>query len=205
LNQPTSNNPNKALFHYLKSIRIKKEPPDSFQKSAYKLLNLLFAYKRRQYKLHLRWNKVESHQLALFTLQELASKRGTDPVLNGIYETLLILADSNERAVQQLLKTAEDRIDEISTSQRAKATTERELNPVLKRAKHYHEKYTGLSPHEIIDRLKNDAGAYNINSFDEELGKFFYDEIGKKKPREKHISRTSVQNYIAKLRNKKIS
>jgi len=113
LNRPDSNYAAKALTHYLARIRRKNEVSESFQKSADKLLNLLFAYKRRQYKLHLRWNKVESHQLALFTLQELASKRGTDPVLNGIYEALLILADSNERVVQQLLNTAEGRIEEI--------------------------------------------------------------------------------------------
>ena len=118
---------------------------------------------------------------------------------------MLKLADDNKDAVQELLGTAEVRIDEISTSQRAKATAERELNPVLKRARHYHEKYPDLSPREITDRLKNDAGGYNINSFDEELGKFFYDEIDKKKPREKSIALVSVQNYIAKLRNKKNS
>ena len=118
---------------------------------------------------------------------------------------MLKLSDDKEEVVQDLLETAELRIDEISTSQRAKAKAERELNPVLKRAKHYHEKYPDLSPREILDRLKNDAGTYNINSFDEELEKFFYDEIGKKKPREKDISLASVQNHISKLRNKKNS
>lgn len=199
-----SNHASQALTNHIKRIE-NGYRQGTFQESAYKLLNLLFAYKRSQYKLNLRWNREASNQLALITVQELAVQKKTDPVLNGIYKALLKLADGNKDAVQGLLETAEVRIDEISTSQRAKATAERELNPVLKRAKYYHEKYPGLTPHEIIDRVKNDAGGYNINSFDEELGKFFYDEIGKKKPREKDISLASVKNHVSKLRSKKIS
>lgn len=197
----TSNHASQALNNHIKRIE-NGYRQGSFQESAYKLLNLLFAYKRSQYKLHLRWNREASNQLALITIQELAAQKKTDPVLNGIYKALLKLADDNKDAVQELLGTAEVRIDEISTSQRAKATAERELNPVLKRAKHYHEKYPDLSPQEIINRLKNDAGSHNINSFDDELEKFFYDEMGKKYPREKAITKASVQNYISKLRKK---
>jgi hypothetical protein len=199
-----SNHASRALTNYIERIE-NGHWQGSFQESAYKLLNLLFAYKRSQYKLHLRWNKEASNQLALITVQELAAKKKTDPVLNGIHKALVKLSADKEDVVQDLLETAEHRIDEISKSQTAKAKAERELNPVLKRAKHYHEKYPDLSPREIIDRLKNDAGTNKINSFDEELEKFFYDEIGKKKPREKDISLASVQNYIAKLRNQKIS
>ena len=199
-----SNHARQALANYVKRIE-NGYRQGSFQESAYKLLNLLFAYKRSQYQLHLRWDREASNQLALITVKELAAKKKTDPVLNGIHKALLKLSDDKEEVVQDLLETAELRIDEISTSQRAKAKAERELNPVLKRAKHYHEKYPDLSPREILDRLKKDAGTYNINSFDEELENFFYDEIGKKKPREKDISLASVQNHISKLRNKKIS
>lgn len=204
MNPSVSNHARQALANYVKRIENGNQQ-GSFQESAYKLLNLLFAYKRSQYKLHLRWDKEASNQLALITVQELAAKKKTDPVLNGIHKALLKLSNDKENVIQDLLETAEHRIDEISVSQRKKATTERELNPVLKRAKHYHDKYPDLSPREIIDRLQNDEGAYHINSFDEELKKFFYDEIGKKKPREKSISLASVQNYIAKLRKENIS
>jgi len=78
------------------------------------------------------------------------------------------------------------------------------LNPVLKRVEQVHNKNKGLTPHEIIERLINDANAsaYGINSFDDELEMFFYDEVGKKKPIEKHIALRSVRNFIAELRKK---
>ena len=197
----TSHHTSQALFNQIKRVE-NGHRYGSFQESAYKLLKLLFAYKRSQYQLHLRWHKEASNQLAFITLQELSQKKKTDPVLNGIYNALIILAEGNESAVKELLETAEHRINEISTNQRAKATAKRELNPVLKRATHYHEKYPDLSPREIIDRLKSDQGAHDINSFDDELEKFFYNEKGNKYPREKTITRASVQNHISKLRKK---
>ena len=204
MNPSASAHSSKVLHSYLTKIASGQLQTDSSQQSAYKLLSLLFAYKRSQYKLHLRWNKDESNHLALLTVQELASKKRTDPVLNGIYDALMVIL-GNEKAVKTLLETAEVRIDEISESQRAKATSPRELNAVLKRAKHHYMRDPNLRPAEIIEKLKNDVGLYGINSYDEELKRFFYDEIGKKKPSEKDIFLASVQNYIAKLRNKKVS
>jgi hypothetical protein len=192
----------KRLDGYLTKITCSDPLEDSQQHSAYKLLSLLFAYKRSQAKLHLRWNREASNQLALITLQELAAKRRTDPVLNGVYKALLVITDNNESAVQELLKTAELRIDEISASQRAKATSPRELNAVLKRAEHYLSKSPTLEPSEIIQKLKNDVGLYGINSYDEEEEKFFYDENNKKYPREKKIKVASVRNHISKKRKK---
>ena len=52
-----SNHASRALTNYIERIE-NGHWQGSFQESAYKLLNLLFAYKRSQYKLHLRWNKV---------------------------------------------------------------------------------------------------------------------------------------------------
>jgi hypothetical protein len=191
----------KALHSYLTKIASGQLQTDSSQQSAYKLLSLLFAYKRSQYKLHLRWNKDASNHLALITLKDLASKKRTDPVLNGIHDALLKILGGHE-AVESLLKTAEVRIDEISESQRAKATGPRELNVVLKRAVHHHRKTPSLTTGEIIEKLKNDVGLYGINSYDEELEKFFYDENNKKNPKEKHILLASVRNYISKIRKK---
>jgi hypothetical protein len=191
----------KVLHSYLAKIASGQLQTDSSQQSAYKLLSLLFAYKRSQYKLHLRWNKDASNHLALITLQELASRKRTDPILNGIHDALLKLLGEDE-AVEILLKTAEVRIDEISESQRAKATAPRELNAVLKRAEHHHRKDPNLTTGEIIEKLKNDVGQHGINSYDEELENFFYDENGKKNPREKHITLASVRNHISKKRKK---
>lgn len=197
-----SNYSSRALLNYVKKISDRCLEIDSPEQSAYKLLSLLFAYKRSQYKLNLRWNREESNQLALITLQDLSSKKKTDPVLNGIYSAILILTNDNEEAAKKLLETAEARIDEISVSQRAKAKTLRELNPVLERVTYHYKKNPTLSPGEIIDRLKVDVGSNNITDFDEELGRFFYNEKGKKNPMEKHISLDSVRNFISKLRKK---
>jgi hypothetical protein len=191
----------KALHTYLAKIASGQLQTDTSQQSAYKLLCLLFAYKRSQYKLHLRWNKDASNHLALITLQELATKKRTDPVLNGIHDALMVIF-GNEEAVKTLLETAEVRIDEISESQRAKATSPRELNAVLKRAEHHHTKNPNLMPEEIIEKLKNDVSQHGINGYDEGLEKFFYDENGKKNPREKHIALASVRNHISKIRKK---
>jgi len=201
MNPSASAHSSKALHSYLTKIASGQLQTDSSQQSAYKLLSLLFAYKRSQYKLHLRWNKDESNHLALLTVQELASKKRTDPVLNGIHDALMVIL-GNEEAVKTLLETAEVRIDEISESQRAKAISPRELNAVLKRVEHHSRRDTNLTPEEIIEKLKNDVGLYGINSYDEELKKFFYDENDKKTPREKHILLASVRNFISKHRKK---
>jgi len=122
------------LERYLGEIHSGNLNHASFETCGYKLLSLLFAYKRQQNNLHLRWQRAESNQLALITTQELKDKKKSDPFLNGIYDALLLMADGNEAMVQKLLETAEIRTNEISSCQEEKAKTLRELNPLLQRA-----------------------------------------------------------------------
>lgn len=173
----------------------------SFEKSGFKLLNLLFAYKRKEHGLHLRWQKQESNYLAFISIQDLAAKRKKDPLLDGIYKALLLLGDNNEEAVKQLLKTAEERIDEISSSQRAKATGPRTPNPVIQRAMQHIKRNPNYEPWEIIEFLINDVGSHNITAYDEELKTFYFVYFDKKKrEREGSISLGAVRNAITKLK-----
>ena len=197
-----TNYAHKALFRFLAKINDDEYSTDSFQESGLKLIGLLFAYRRSQYKLHLRWNRDESKQLALITIQELASKKKTDPVLNGIHDALLKMSGNNEAAVERLLQTASDRYDEISVSQRKKSTAQREPNPVLNRVIYHHNAHPNLMPAEIIEKLKNDVGNHGITDFDDELKRFFYNVEGKRYSREKHISIESIRNFISERRKK---
>lgn len=203
MNNSQSNWPKIRLDNYLEKIRKGKLKDSPFETTGFELLRILFAYKRSQYGLHLRWQKAESLKLAWLTVQDLKSNKNTDPVLNGIYDALVIHGNGNEALVKKLLETAEGRLDEISSSQRTKAQGPREPNPVVKRAIHHTEKNKGLDPWEIIELIKSDVGSHQINSYDDELEKFFYTHIEKQSYSvEKSITLGAVRNFISKLKKK---
>lgn len=204
MNNSQSNWQRIRLDNYLEKIRKGKLKDSSFEATGFELLRLLFAYKRRQYGLHLRWQKAESLKLAWLTVIDLKSRKNTDPVLNGIYDAMVIHGNGNEALVKKLLETAEGRLDEISSSQRTKAQGPREPNPVVKRAIHHTEKNKGLDPWKIIELIKNDVGSHQINSYDEELEKFFYNHVEKQSYSiEKSITLRSVRNIISDLKKKR--
>ncbi len=189
------------LDRYVEKIRKGKLKEHSFEATGFELLRLLFAYRRSQYGLNLRWHKADSLKIAWLTVQDLKSSKKTDPVLNGIYDALVIHGDGNEALVKKLLETAEGRLEEISSSQQAKARGAREPNPVVKRAIHHTQKNKDLEPWEIIELIKNDVGRHQINSYDDELEKFFYTHIEKKSYSvEKSITLSAVRNVITKLK-----
>jgi len=201
MNIAKSNWPRTRLDRYVEKIQKGKLKEPSFEAAGFELLRLLFAYKRSQYGLNLRWDKADSLNIAWLTVQDLKSSKKTDPVLNGIYDALLIHGNGSEALVKKLLETAEGRLEEISSSQQAKARGTRKANPVVKRAIHHTHKNKDLEPWEIIDLIKSDVGKHHINSYDDELKKFFYTHIEKKSYSvEKSITLSAVRNVITKLK-----
>ncbi len=201
MNNVKPNWPKIRLDKYVEKIRKGKLKDSSFEATGFELLRLLFAYRRSQYGLNLRWHKAESLNLAWLTIQELKSRKKKDPVLNGIYDSLTILGNGNKALVQKLLETAEKRLEEISSSQSAKAQGSREPNPVITRAMHHLQKNKDLESWEIIELIKSDVGNHKINSYDDELEKFFYTYIEKKSYSvEKSITLGAVRNAITKLK-----
>jgi len=58
-----------------------------------------------------------------------------------------------------------------------------------------------LDPWEIIELIKSDVGSHHINSYDDELEKFFYTHIEKQSYLvEKSITLSAVRNVISKLK-----
>jgi len=189
------------LDHYVEKIRNGRLSSSTFEDVGYEVLRLLFAYKRHEHGLHLRWQRAESNHLALLTVQELKDSKKRDPILNGIYEAILLKADGNEAQVQKLLETAGLRINEISSSQRAKAVGPRQPNPVLDRVAQHIKRNPDYEPREIIELLMNDIGNYGITDYDEELQNFYYVFNNKRnREQEESISLGSVRNAITKLK-----
>jgi hypothetical protein len=185
------------LERYLEKIPSGNLNQTSFETYGYKLLSLLFAYKRHQNNLHLRWQRAKSNQLALITIQELKDKKKSDLFLNGIYDALLLMADGNDAMVQKLLETAAIRTNEISSSQSKKAGTIRRLNPLLQRAVVHLKRNVGITPAEIIDRLKDDVGEYGIVEFGDDI--FIYNDPVDSDI-EKSMAVNSVRNAISRIK-----
>lgn len=186
------------LDRYVEKIRNGQLNSLPLEDVGYEVLRLLFAYRRHEHGLHLRWHQAESNYLALLTVQELKDAKKRDPILNGIYEAILLKADGNEAQVQKLLETAETRINEISSSQSARASTPRKLNPLLQRAEIHRKRNKGITPGEIIERLKDDVGSHGIIDYGDDI--FVYEEPTGSGI-EKSMGINSVRNAIRKLTN----
>jgi len=184
------------LYRYLRKIRAGKLGHIPFEESGFKLLTLLFAYKRKENGLHLRWHRAKSNYLACLTVDELAEKKKTDPILIGIHEALDILSDNSEEAIRKLLAIATIRINENSNAQSARAKTPREPNPVIKSAMECIRLNKCSTPKEIIDCVISKADNHGEYRYSE--GYFDYEDL--KDPRIlKSISLPSLRNVITKL------
>ncbi len=186
------------LNSYLRTIENRQFSTKDRIAASEKLLSLSFAYIRNIKGIHLRWQHQEAINLACLTTQELQNRKNTDPVLNRIHNALLKINGNIPEAVDELLRAAEARLDEISKSQSAKASTKRVPNPIIRRALEIKRQLPGLNQNEIISKLRSEISNGAHEKYDDET--FSY--IDPKDPRrQKTITVRSVKNALSKKSN----
>ena len=110
------------LNRYLARVQNIRLNEKSFFEYGNHLLSLLFALKRKENGLHLRWNPRESNQLALITLKEVTkaikTKKYLNPAIHAVSEGIRIAAENKDDLMEKLLLgAAEDIINGKSNEQ----------------------------------------------------------------------------------------
>ena len=171
---------------------LKKAP---FEQAGTVLLNLVFAYVRKENNIHLRWNNAEANYLALLTIAELKKRKGKDLVLIGIYDALMELAGQNKKVVDQLLLTAEIRLNELHEVQTTRGNIPKKPSPFAKIIGDIVLSNNGINTTDLIDELAKDKYSKVVRSVDSEAKKVYL-ENGKEK------SFSAIDTSLRRAKNK---
>lgn len=124
-----------------------------------KLLDLYLADVRRNNGLHLRWQRKESIELAMLTVDDLRTqlKKRKNKVATLILDGLEKLQGNNE-AAEVFLNAAEEVLKTESEKQRERGNTPKRENPLNAEIRKILTRQSDIPTSEIIDRLTSKAG-----------------------------------------------
>ncbi len=198
------NYPQIRLDRYLARFKNIELDEDSFADYGNHLLKLLFALRRKENGLHLRWNPDQSNQLALITLDEISEaikkKKHLNPAIHAVAEGIRIAAKNKDDVMKKLLLgAAEDIINGKSNeqsriAQRPRQRKEHPFKEVVRRAtkKHQNHNHNSIREKAIIEG-KNTKLIYEVE--EEQKNIVFNDD-------HKDITFSTVRDWISEFKPK---
>lgn len=166
--------------------------PTNNKEEFQKILNLVVFHRRKLSGLHFRWHKNASIELALLTIEELRSRKKSDPVANKLYE-IAALTELQPEVIEKILDTAETYFIGESAKQSARAKTPRKISAVEIEIAKYVKQTPDISPDEIIKKL------VGMRLIEAEEGSDKYWRLDKNRD----ISIGHLKNLISKQRKQK--
>ena len=178
--------------------------PNDFDKYAIgeELLTLIFSYIRKVEGLHLRWNKYEAANLLYLTLNELATKKNKDPLLQKAYDQLVETTSTIDTDTRNLiLQMAERIIDRTKSknkaiSRKSRVRKEHLFKRFVRDAIEDHPLKNHIDIREIA--IKEAQQKKIIYEVDEERQKIIFDEL----TGARDISFPTIRDWITDIKSK---
>ncbi len=178
--------------------------PNDFDKYAIseELLTLIYSYIRKVEGLHLRWNKYEAANLLYLTLNELATKKNKDPLLQKAYDQLVETTSTIDTDTRNLiLQMAERIIDRTKSknkaiSRKSRVRKEHLFKRFVRDAIEDHPLKNHIDIREIA--IKEAQQKKIIYEVDEERQKIIFDEL----TGARDISFPTIRDWINDIKSK---
>lgn len=166
------------------------------------LLGLIFSYVRKVEGLHLRWNKQEATNLLHLTLNELATKKNKDPLLQKAYDQLVdVTSTINVDTKNLILEMADRIINETKSKNKAISRKSRvRKEHIFKRfVRDAIEDHPLKNHNDIRDcAIKAARQKQIIYEVDEECQKIIFDEL----TGARDISFPTIRDWITEIKSK---
>lgn len=162
--------------------------------STAKLISLFLALRRNEIGLHLRWNKLESIQLGLITVEEVLAKHPKTITEQKLQEAIKVLGKGGDEVILKLILESYESLENVeSEKQRNRAKTQRAPSPVERRIGDLLKTYPEISNEQIHSELADEFEVYDG----------FYEFANPSKPDQtKKIAISSVKNIATKIRKR---
>lgn len=200
----TTSQPNYTKIRLERFIRQLPFLPNDYDKYAIgeELLTLIFSYIRKVEGLHLRWNKYEAANLLYLTLNELATKKNKDPLLQKAYDQLVDTTSTIDADTRNLILQMAERIinrtksKNKAISRKSRVRKEHLFKRFVRDAIEDHPLKNHIDIREIaIKKARQKKIIYEV---DEERQKIIFDEL----TGARDISFPTIRDWITDIKSK---